>query len=110
MNLASELKQLTTTCGVTPAVMALAVDNMLSERSLQRIVSLEKEPKSPLHRIVLDDILRGLRYAYAMRWLPLKDAALSGTQQQKAAQRKAMTITIVKDAINESRNVLDPGS
>lgn len=110
MNQASDLKSLTTTCGVTPAVLASAVNNLLSERTIQRMRAQEKEPKSPLHRIVLDDILRGLRYAYAMRWLPLQESALTGTQQQRAAQRKAITVTVVKEAINESRNVLEPGS
>lgn len=107
----TELIDLATSCGVCATHMALATNNMLSTRTFQRMIVNKKLPVSPLHAIVVGDILVALRYAYATKTLPIPLSVMAGlTTQQRVHSKKCAVVASLQDALHESRKILEPGS
>lgn len=105
----AEFKALVTACGVSASQLAQAVDNCISQRALQRYLASNKYPDAPLRRLVINDILVGLRLAYAKRQLPVdREKHTARTPQDTDALVKAVGIKIIKDAIHEARRLVEP--
>ena len=110
MNDVTELIDLASICGVCSTHMARATNNMLSERTIQRMIKTKNQPRSPLHRIVIGDILVALRYAYARKTLPVRlPLPAAETPQQRAKTHKAAVVAIIEEALYESRKILESG-
>lgn len=105
----TEFRVLVTACGVSASQLAQAVDNCVSQRAFQRYLKSNKYPVAPLRRMVINDILGGLRLAYARRQLPVdREKHTARTPQDTDARVKAVGIKIIKDAIHEARRLVEP--
>ena len=103
----SAINELNTTCCIPATAMVQAVNNMISERTMQRLLARKIASPSALQTVVLRDILAGMRYGYANKKFPPKPASsFTGSRADKLRRQTDSTAGELRSCIHHAQRIL----